>query len=294
MTAGAQIAVAIVKVFLGTAFYIVLILVARLFPTAAGMMLTFPALNGLALAAAPTKENVEGAVRTMLLMPALNCLLCAIYVLAFLWLRPAGALVGLIFALGFLWAVITGSFVYKSVGISGRANQTYYILVCSVVFLTLLLALYCYQPPRGSAVFAHAPWWEFLGQNAGRIVLFAVCLSAVVAISDGLSRRFSSSLISRLLGALGGFPLVPLFGLYTVAAANGNALSHRVEIFGSLAVSVWIGPMIAFGFVMSFAAALIRLDLYGRHSSWARRFALAVPFWAACFAAIALAVLLLD
>ena len=81
---------AITKLALGTTFYGILIAVAYFMPTAGGMMLTFPALNGLALAAAQQKENVEGAARTMLLMPVLNASLCVLYIFAFLWIKPDG------------------------------------------------------------------------------------------------------------------------------------------------------------------------------------------------------------
>jgi len=293
MPDAARMGVAITKLAVGTAFYVVLISIARYFPTAAGMMLTFPALNGLTLAVAPAKENVEGATRTMLLMPVLNCLLCGLYIFAFLWLHPGGVLLQLMAALGIIWLIIAATVVIQEIEIRDSRSQSIYVAVSTICLLILLIALLGSQPPRGSAVSDTLPWWKFAEQNVGKVGLFAFCLAIVILVSDFLSLRFSSDQISRLLGAFGGFPIVPFFGLYAVADPAGKHSIERLESFGSLAVSVWVGPVIAFGFILLFSHHLQRRGAYDR-SRWLHRFAWALPFWAGCFAVIIPATALLE
>jgi hypothetical protein len=293
MPQSTRIAVAILKLALGTSFYIVLISVARLFPTAAGMMLTFPALNGLTLVAAPQRENVAGATRTMLFMPVLNCLLCALYVFAFLWLNPKGALFELIAALGVIWVIIAGSLVLQKVEIRCKRNQLVYVCVCTLALVILLLAFVGYTPERTPISTSDSNWWQFMEQNWGKLALFAICLTTVILVSDFLSLWFSSSLISRLLGVLGGFPLVPFFGLYTVAYPEGKSVGERLDAFGSFAVSIWFGPVVAFGFIILFSEHLLRRGRY-EHGQWLTRFAWAFPFWAGCFGVIIPATMIME
>jgi hypothetical protein len=290
-----RVAQAVTKLALGTSFYVLLLSVAYYFPTAGGMMLTFPALNGLALAAAPKGENAEGATRTMLFMPVLNGLLCALYIFSFLWLKPDGALFGILTAIGVIWAVIVGIIVGQEIELTGKKNQFLFILVCTLSLLILMIPLFAYAPHRTIITSSDSSWAQLMSQSGARIGLFALCLSVVIIISDFLSKLIPSLLVSRLLGAFGGFPLVPFFGLYSVAAAEGRTTNARLEDFGSLAVSVWLGPLIALAFIMSFSGYLqTRGRLYDREGRWVKRFVLAIPFWLACFFAIVPATVLIK
>ena len=71
------------RLAVGMAVYVVIVLFATSLPLAAGMMLTFPALNGLALYFS-TPASIEPIARTMIWMPLINGVLCALYILLFL------------------------------------------------------------------------------------------------------------------------------------------------------------------------------------------------------------------
>jgi hypothetical protein len=60
----------------GMIVYITLLWIAGCVPVAAGLMLTFPALNGLGLLFEGC-ENAAAVARTMILPPLINGLLCA-------------------------------------------------------------------------------------------------------------------------------------------------------------------------------------------------------------------------
>jgi hypothetical protein len=245
------------------------------------------------LAAAPHKNNVEGSTHTMLLMPIVNCSLCALYIFTFLWLGIDDPLFGLLVALAVMWIIVAATVVIQKIKIVESSSQVIYVLFCTVLLMILLLVLFSYEPPRRLSLSASGTWPQFMIQNWGKMVLFAGCLGAVVFVSDFLSKLISYDFVSSLLGTLGGFPLVPFFGLYTVASES-RTLIDRHEIFGSFAVSVWFGPVIAFAFIMLFSRYLLRRNLYNRQGQWVHRFGLALPFWVGCFAVIVPTALLME
>jgi hypothetical protein len=293
MDLSSRIAIAAIKLALGIIFYIVIISTARLFPTAAGMMLLFPMLNGLTLAAAPQKEeSVQRAANTMLLLPMANCSLCGFYILTFIWISPSGALVSLLFGLSALWLSFAVSIVYYKVEIRGKRNQRIYILVCTILCI-VMATLIGYEPKSKVLIATSVPWFEFLKQNAVKILLFIISFSIIIAISDFVATRSSSPLISRLLGIISGLPLVPLFGLYTIADPTGDMARQRVEIFGSLAVSIWLSPIIAIGFIFLFCEFLLKTGRYNDRQ-WEYRFAFLIPFWAGSFALMVGMAIMID
>ena len=73
------------RVAVGTAVYVVIVALAALLPSAAGLMLTFPALNGLAFFYSDD-ASATSIARSMFWMPVVNGVLCACYVVLFLLL----------------------------------------------------------------------------------------------------------------------------------------------------------------------------------------------------------------
>ena len=184
--------------------------------------------------------------------------------------------------LGMLWAVVAGTIIVRRVEIPPE-GQTAYIASSTTFLLVWAGALLAYTADRGAfGSSADLSVVEVLSQNGGKIGLFALCLSLVILISDFFSHRISSPVVSRLLGAFGGFPLVPFFGLYSVATAERRSAAERLSVFEGLATTVWLGPIIAFGFIVAFSAYLRRRALYDREGRWVARFALAIPFWLMC------------
>src|SRR5579864_5870038 len=82
-----RIANTILRVLFGTLVYVLIIVLAAPIPSAAGLFLTFPALNGLAFLYSPP-SSTESMARSMLWMPVINSALCGAYIIAFLAFSP--------------------------------------------------------------------------------------------------------------------------------------------------------------------------------------------------------------
>ena len=70
------------KVLVGALLYVAVLWAARRNPRAAGMMLTFPTLNGITMLVTQPSE-LSPIVGTMLLIPFVNGLFCALYLSGF-------------------------------------------------------------------------------------------------------------------------------------------------------------------------------------------------------------------
>jgi hypothetical protein len=288
MSTATALAEAFIKLVVASVFYCVLVWVVAKAPTAGGMMLTFPALNGLTLAAAPAPEHVRKAVRTMLLMPILNGLLCVIFIFSFLWLKTSSSALPMLIALGLIWCAIAGTIIAKGIGIGGTANQLTYIGVASLSLIAWLIILLVYAPQEISRISVEKTVWQILFEdNLSKITLFTLAMFVVLGFSDFGSKVIQGEYLPRILGVAGGFPLVPLFGLFSLAGSQDRALDERLNAFGDFALGVWIGPIIAFLFITSFSATLQRIPLYSSPRYWVARFVLVMPYWAICLGIIA-------
>jgi hypothetical protein len=270
---GTRIATAALKLALGTAVYVAIVLIAASYPFAAGMMLTFPTLNGLTLAlAAP--EKVGETARIMLLMPVLNCVLCAGFIFAFVRFGPDAP-----FSPATLLAAAAAAWLPAVVGLGrigvAAKRELAYAWVCTLVLVALTAALF----QRAPAPAALSAWWPFWQHNTARIALFIGCLALVIAATD----LADSS--ARWLAPLGSLPVIPFFGVLTVGGADGKGLAERFEILRAMGSSVWLGAAVAVWFVYLFSRHLMRRqargDLY-----WGTKIALAAAGWAACLLAI--------
>src|ERR1700683_3044581 len=108
------------RVVVGTAVYVLIVVLAALLPPAAGLMLTFPALNGLAFF---YSEDARAAsiARSMFWMPVVNGVLCAAYIVLFLLLArslaPTELAWGLLAAIVAIWfAWVTRPTVRNGIG----------------------------------------------------------------------------------------------------------------------------------------------------------------------------------
>src|SRR5580658_8529020 len=97
-----------VRIVVGTAVYVVIVALATPLPPAAGMMLTFPALNGLAFYFSED-ERAASIAKTMYWMPIVNGAFCAAYISLFLILAktvsPAAVGWGLLLIAAGFWFV---------------------------------------------------------------------------------------------------------------------------------------------------------------------------------------------
>jgi hypothetical protein len=288
--------VAIAKLLTGTAIYIAIIAFARSHPGAAGMMLTFPALNGFTLALTD-RQDLPKVSGVMLLMPILNCALCAGYIYGFLWLATfttpwsGWLLVGT----SILWGCAAWYVGIGKIGVPENRQETYGVL-CALSLLAITAAFLLFQSHSSHLPVSTIGFQDFVHQNMWRIVLFAGCLVLVVALTDvlipaGLFRGNAAG----VLGTLGGFPVVPFFGLLTVAGDEARTIGERTDILRPMGTSVWLGPIVAIGFIHFFSKVLLRRKPRDQKPwDWANKFAFAAVGWTACIMVIAILNFLID
>lgn len=272
------------KVLIGTAFYVGILWVAQRNPRAAGMMLTFPTLNGLVMLMAG-QAALEGAASAMLLMPPINVALWAFYLASFGPLvdrkvSPALASGVLIGAGGLGWLVLVALITERQWGVATAWHWTYVLAaVAAGVGLTLLLPRRVVSPggeakPRPLSVVQLSSRYRY------RIAVFALTLAAI-AVMDRLGAS------PALLGAVAGAPLVAMFGMQTLASDQAVPLSARRAALGAMGDGLWLGPAIAIVFVAAYWRALAWLSAnatgFAYHAIGA---VLLVAGWAACLTTI--------
>jgi hypothetical protein len=167
---------------------VLIVVLAAPYPSAAGMMLVFPTLNGLGFVFSP-RDRVLGMVPSMLLMPVINGLLCAAYLLAFLALATrVSSLVSLALI---LLAAVSAAFVvlvrlrFVRAGVPAAAQLTF-ANVATLVSLGFAAAALLLGSDHATSVLSAAAAHtsalhdvqEILVRNAPKIALFTLCLAA--------------------------------------------------------------------------------------------------------------------
>jgi hypothetical protein len=279
------------RLAVGIAVYVVIILFATSLPLAAGMMLTFPALNGLAFFFSE-RSSVEPMARTMLWMPLINGVLCALYIVLFLWLAPllappvvAWGLAGLLVVLWLL--VVTRTWLARGVAPEHRLT---YGTVCTVAGTALIAAalLLLGRPQVGAQAVSFSAQMasvtfilDTIGKNQIKIVLFGLCLLVFLLASA------SRAIPDWIRGILAGLPIIPFGGLVSLSADSGIAIEERLQIFRAMATSVWLSPAVPIWFVCGLSRFYAtRQSFSTRARDDAVRFAALVLGWLLCFLAI--------
>jgi hypothetical protein len=276
------------RVLLGTAVYALIVVLAAPFPSAAGLMLVFPTLNGLAYVFSE-RGRVLAMAPSMLWMPVVNGVLCAAYLLLFLAFARAVPPEPLAWELTFA-AILAFVLIVRQPwlrrGVPVR-HQVAFALAASLVGIVLVAVaaalMWTAAPAAGQGALAEALSWRFvaatLTHNGVKIAIFALCLGAflvatqVMPLSDGVR------------GILAGLPFAPFGGLVSIAGDGAIALAARLEIVRHMAVSVWLGPAIAIWFIYGFPRVLVRLRSAGTAAAVVALFAA----WALAALAVAAA-----
>ncbi len=239
------------KIAIGASFYLVLISFARHMPGAAGIMLTFPALNGLALLFAD-RESLPRVAGTMLAIPLANAVLCFASILTIgrfpILVADETLAYASLAALFVIW--ITAATTLPIVQVAERV-RTPFSVACSVGLIALTLHL-------GSSLTHDAgtpgSWLDFANANRDRIGLFAICLVIVAAYTE--RRWFAPS--PHVLGLIGGLPLVTFIGLATTATDRTRSLDQRLASLHDMQMTVWLGPILSIWFIHLFSLYLAR------------------------------------
>jgi hypothetical protein len=270
------------KILVGTVLYVAVLWAARRNPRAAGMMLTFPTLNGITMLVTQPAE-LGPIVGTMLLLPFINGLFCALYLSGFDRAVRAGfsppAASGLLIAcVAIVWLTTAWVISQNRWNVPADDRNAYAIvLVLGGSLLTWLLPVRRLKAPQ---VFPPARLGHLLYRNRVRIGLFAIALSAVLLVD----RLGHSSAVVGLLAAL---PLIAFFSLHTLASDPELSPLARREELSTMANGVWFGPAVAVVFIVGFWRWLTAL---AGHVEGAAYLAVGVPSllagWALCIAAI--------
>jgi hypothetical protein len=276
-----------IRVMFGTAVYAVIILFARPFPSAAGMLLTFPALNGLAFFFSPA-SSAQKMAQSMLWMPIINGTLCGIYIVAFL------AFGGMVAPIPFSWvslviisclwcAIVTRSFVKEGIPTEKQVQLALAYLLFGIVLTGLTsYGLHRFGVPPNLSWSAHiAISLDSLlqGQNPIKIALFAATFLAFLVGSARIRDE-------RIRGILGGLPVVPFAGLVSVAGYGPDDLAERLRILQGMVTSVWLGPIIGFCFIYGYSKFLSSRKLAATFLDSVLNFLMLVFAWIASGIAI--------
>ena len=257
----------IAKVLLGPVLFLLILFAAQSirFRWATGMLLTFPALNGIGLFVASPKSIALAP--PMIPMIAVNGILCFLYIAAFQrGRRSSGTIVSplMLSCMGLaLWILVF----FLDMRIS-RQWQPAFVAVCLLVALPLTYFLWVNRERRSALqgsktlrVFIRD--WEVWRV---RVVIFSVLLTAFAALS-----LYGADSVA---GRLGAAPILPLYALYSFA--TGNDSQAKMD---ATRTTVFLGPIVAVSFAVIFA------EVVYQRSFWFGLACLLVG-WLLCFACI--------
>jgi hypothetical protein len=243
----------------------------------AGVMLTFPVLNGIGPLTSPDKDPVAVAA-AMMPMIALNALLFFCFITAFLSARSAargasrrmlaygigvaGALIWFLVA----WQVMPAlEPVVPSPGVSTVLNAAAVAVITPLIWSVPAIAQSGAAPPNRQPFAAF--WW----QRRWRVAFFVASLFVLLAAA-----AFSSA---EWLGRLSALPLVPLCVLAGLAIDDPDSLPPIRD-------PIFIGPALAMVFVWAYTIALVPVQALGGTAYWLLGIITLAAGWAACFLVI--------
>jgi len=226
------------------------------FPHAAGLTLTFPALNGLAFFFAE-QPSIGPMARSMLWLPVINGSLCAVFIVVFL--RLLGDVNETVLA-GSLAVAVVGAWIliaFRPQVIAGipESRQLPYAIICTLAGL-LLVALVHFLLPEvhftaaDRSIFSWQSIDHTILSSKVKIVLFALALALFLVATA--HRRVPDG----VRGVLAGLPLVPFGALVSVAALNDLDTKEQQRVFENMLRSVALSPAVAIWFIYGFSRYL--------------------------------------
>jgi len=280
----------IFRVLFGTFVYTIIIALAAPFPSAAGLFLTFPALNGLGFFYS-ARSDVEAMAKSMLWLPVINGALCAAYIVVFLALNQGADPTMLAWVLAITVALVWLAIAFRKPirdGIAQRHQLTYAVIVllagCALVAIAphVLNGPAIAQSSSESTLIANSfdLFIQILWQSKLKNTLFASCLLFFLVLTAIIPRP------PDVRGILAGLPIVPFGGLVSVAG-DSAALSEHLNIFERMAASVGLAPAVAVWFIYGYSKYLTtRKPLRAHFLDAAITFAALLGAWFFCGLAI--------
>jgi hypothetical protein len=240
----------------------------------AGMLLTFPMLNGIGIVSAGA--DAERLTKSMMPVITLNGLMCFLFVAALVsWdgARRHPEATTAVAALVWLcvYAVLEG----RNIAFTRSGALAGFAAICAVAsgVATYWLWPACPAEPVHSVL--RAGGLAGIAEGWVTIALFAASL----AILFGFAHRYQHA--HAAIGRLAALPIVPLFGLYTAATglkADAAALA-KLETLRSMILVGWV---LAVAFVVLLARYVVRTATAGR----LRHVAALLAGWALCLGVI--------
>jgi hypothetical protein len=260
----------------GTALFVAFLWLVRIDDyRVAGMMLTLPMLNGMALVSA--REHARKTGQSMVPIVVLNGAMCFLFTLALAWSDAARAHpLALTMLAGVVWLCVYAVLEARDVVVPWGAAMAAFTVACAAASVAITVWLWpaCTTLTTGASVRA--------GGLAGvldswiRIALFALSLFVVFVVAHFYRDAHAA------IGRLGALPIVPLFGLYTVASVLASD-SAAVPKFETMRSMVLVGWMIALVFAVVLAAYVARTSA---RSGMLGHLAALIAGWALCLAGI--------
>jgi hypothetical protein len=260
------------RITFGTGVFALIVWMAAHFPAAAGLMLTYPALNGLAFIFS-RRETVDPITRTMLWMPLINGTLCVSYLAAFSALAApqyATALAwGLALSFVLLWPFLaTRPRVGR--GVTPRLQWPYAVaVVLSGAAATLMWWYFAGSGGAGTAGITAKPELSWL-----KVALFTIALWVLIVLPSRFGWKDGAT------GILSGLPLISLAGLLSIAQDSAIDLESRRTLFVQMMLGAWLAPAMAVSFIFGVSRALARSRAHQL------RVLVVSAGWVLCFAAI--------
>jgi hypothetical protein len=241
------------KALLGTGLFIAILWLTQSHdPRGAGMLLTFPALNGIGLLIGESRD-VYVMASAMLPMIATNGVLCAVYLLAYrYWVAPADAepqqgkavlAAGACLSVWGLVALLLAPSLQAWLQTPGRMGLFWVGYGVSVWPLTARL-LWVSIPEH---VGRKRRLWEVIHANPVKIAGMLLLIMLVMLVA----RRGADAWAGRLST----LPLLPFYSLLMLPAAEQD-WRQGVQKLHQLGSTVLLGPLVAMAFVWTFVQYL--------------------------------------
>jgi hypothetical protein len=268
----------ILRIAAGTLLYVAFLWLVRIDDwRIAGMMLTFPMLNGIGLVSAG--GNSDRLTKAMMPVITLNGLMCFLVATALAtWDVARSHPLAVTGAAAAAWLAVYSVLEARNLAFARTATLDVFVVGCAIATAAVT---YWFWPgcvallPAGSSV--RSGGFAGVIENWVTILLFALSL----ALLFGFAHRYSHA--HAAIGRLAALPAVPLFGLYTVgtvAAADAAGLA-KLQTMQSMVLVGWI---IAAAFAVAFSRYVMVAARTGS-AMWTRVAALILG-WVICLALI--------
>jgi hypothetical protein len=268
----------ILRTAAGTALFVAFLWLVRIDDyRVAGMMLTFPMLNGMALVSAA--EHARKTGQSMVPIVVLNGVMCFLFTLALAWSDAARAHpIALTVLAAVLWLCVYVVLETRNVMVPWGWATAAFAAACVVVSVAITYWLWPACTIFANEAPVRAGGLAGLLDSWVRIALFALSLFVVFAVAHFYQDAHAA------IGRLGALPIVPLFGLYTVAGvlASDPAAVPKLETMRSMVLAGW---MIALVFAVVLAVYVARTS--SPQSRPLGHLATLIVGWGLCLAGIA-------